>query len=205
MRYKNSIKLIIDKRKLDTLMRLNCPIEILMNLILKNELKLTGDELIDDNLESLIEIKQFNNWGGNREGAGRPIKNQLENQDENQLENQDDNQDENQDANQVGDKDKDIDKDIDKLSNSIPNSIDIGNITNIEGKKFKKPTLEEVKQYCLERGNNIDAEKFINSNEAKGWMIGKNKMKDWKAAIRTWERNQIKWNTEQKQEKKWSY
>lgn len=72
-------------------------------------------------------------------------------------------------------------------------------------KIFKKPTLEEVKQYCLERGNNIDAEKFIDSNEAKGWMIGKNKMKDWKAAIRTWEKNQIKWNSEQKQEKKWSY
>lgn len=197
MRYKNSVKLIIDKRKLDTLMRLNCPIEILMSLILKNELKLTGDELIDDNLESLIEIKQFNNWGGNREGAGRPIKNQLENQDENQLENQDGNQD----IIQVGDKDKDIDK----LSNSIPNRIDISSITNIEIKKFKKPTLKEVKQYCLERGNNIDAEKFINSNEAKGWMIGKNKMKDWKAAIRTWERNQIKWNNEQKQEKKWSY
>jgi hypothetical protein len=193
MRYKNSIKLIIDKRKLDTLMRLNCPIEILINLILKNELKLTGDELIDDNLESLIEIKQFSNWGGNRKGAGRPIKNQLENQDENQ--------DGNQDIIQVGDKDKDIDKDIDKLSNSI----DIDNITNIKDKKFKKPTIEEIKQYCLERGNSIDSEHFYNHYETIGWMIGKNKMKDWKAAIRTWERNQIKWNSEQKQEEKSPY
>ena len=205
MRYKNSVKIIIDKRKLDTLLRLNCPIEVLIDLVFRNKLNFTGDSLIDDNLESLLEIKEFNNWGGSREGSGRPHKNQLENQ----LENQDDNQDENQDINQVGDKDKDkdkdINKDIDKLSNSIPNKIDISNITNIEIKKFKKPTLEEVKQYCLERGNNIDAERFIDSNEAKGWMIGKNKMKDWKAAIRTWERNQIKWNVEQKQEKKWSY
>ena len=66
-----------------------------------------------------------------------------------------------------------------------------------EKKSFKKPTLEEVKQYCFERNNGIDAEKFIDSNEAKGWMIGKNKMKDWKAAIRTWERNQKEWNKEQ--------
>ena len=71
--------------------------------------------------------------------------------------------------------------------------------------RFKKPTLEEVKKYCLERGNNIDAERFIDSNEAKGWMIGKNKMKDWKAAIRTWEKNQAKWNNEQNQEEKSPY
>ena len=54
---------------------------------------------------------------------------------------------------------------------------------------FKKPTLEEVKEYCEERNNGIDAETFINFYESKGWMVGKNKMKDWKACIRTWERN----------------
>ena len=54
---------------------------------------------------------------------------------------------------------------------------------------FKKPTLEEVKQYCLERNNGIDAETFIDFYESKGWMVGKTKMKDWKACVRTWERN----------------
>lgn len=58
-----------------------------------------------------------------------------------------------------------------------------------ETKKFVKPTLEEVKEYCLERKNNIDAETFIDFYESKGWYVGKNKMKDWKATIRTWERN----------------
>lgn len=106
MRYKTSIKLLIDKRKLDTLIRLDCPKEILIDLIFENKLTLTGDSLIDDNLESLLEIKEFENWGGSRKGSGRPKENQLENQVENQLENQD--------ANQVGDKDKDIDKDKDK-------------------------------------------------------------------------------------------
>lgn len=56
-------------------------------------------------------------------------------------------------------------------------------------KKFIKPTLEEVRQYCLERKNKIDAEKFIDYYESNGWKVGRNSMKDWKAAIRTWESN----------------
>jgi hypothetical protein len=65
-----------------------------------------------------------------------------------------------------------------------------------EGKElkevFKAPTFEEVLQYCNERKNNIDVNKFINFYSSKGWMIGKNKMKDWKAAIRTWEASKEK-------------
>lgn len=60
---------------------------------------------------------------------------------------------------------------------------------NSINKRFKKPTLEEIKEYCKERNNNIDAQRFIDFYESKDWMIGKNKMKDWKAAIRTWEKN----------------
>ena len=48
--------------------------------------------------------------------------------------------------------------------------------------------MEEVLEYCSERNNNIDAESFINFYESKDWKIGKNKMKDWKAAVRTWEK-----------------
>lgn len=55
-------------------------------------------------------------------------------------------------------------------------------------KRFVPPMAEEVKQYCLERKNGIDAQKFVDFYESKGWMIGKNKMKDWKAAVRTWEK-----------------
>ena len=54
-------------------------------------------------------------------------------------------------------------------------------------KSFKKPTLEEVQAYCKERQNTVDAQQFIDFYESKGWYIGKNKMKDWKAAVRTWE------------------
>ena len=55
---------------------------------------------------------------------------------------------------------------------------------------FKKPTLDEVKNYCILRKNNIDAEAFIDFYESKNFMIGKNKMKDWKASVRTWERRE---------------
>ena len=55
-------------------------------------------------------------------------------------------------------------------------------------KRFKKPTIEEVKQYCNERNNHINAEHFIDYYDANGWKVGKNSMKDWKATIRTWER-----------------
>ena len=54
--------------------------------------------------------------------------------------------------------------------------------------KFIPPTVEEIKVYCLERKNSVDAERFLDFYSAKGWMIGKNKVKDWKACIRTWER-----------------
>jgi hypothetical protein len=51
-----------------------------------------------------------------------------------------------------------------------------------------KPTLEEVKQYCFERKNNVDAEKWFDYYTSNGWKVGRNTMKDWKAAVRTWER-----------------
>lgn len=54
-------------------------------------------------------------------------------------------------------------------------------------KKFIPPTEEEVSAYCKERANAVNAGNFVAFYESKGWMVGKNKMKDWKAAVRTWE------------------
>ena len=59
-------------------------------------------------------------------------------------------------------------------------------------RKFSKPTLEEINQYCLERNNGINAEAFYDFYECKDWYVGKNKMKDWKACIRTWEQRDKK-------------
>ena len=67
------------------------------------------------------------------------------------------------------------------------------NLTDSNKKAFfKKPTLDDVKDYCIERNNNIEAEAFLDFYESKDWKIGKNKMKDWKAAVRTWERRETK-------------
>ena len=56
-------------------------------------------------------------------------------------------------------------------------------------KRFTPPSREEVQAYCIERNNNVDAERFIDYYTSNGWMVGKNHMKDWKSAVRTWERN----------------
>ncbi|QSV45010.1 hypothetical protein [Geobacter benzoatilyticus] len=55
--------------------------------------------------------------------------------------------------------------------------------------KFSIPSLDEVRAYCLERGNDVDPEKWMNHYEAKGWLIGKTPMRDWRAAVRTWEKS----------------
>jgi hypothetical protein len=73
----------------------------------------------------------------------------------------------------------------------------------IRAKKICPPTLDEVRAYCLERNNTVDAEKFFDYYETNGWVQGKGKpVKDWKACVRTWERsgfNQTLGNKNQKE------
>lgn len=59
--------------------------------------------------------------------------------------------------------------------------------TKEKAPRFSPPTLEDVQKYCQERKNKVDAIRFWNFYESKGWMVGKTKMKDWKASVRTWE------------------
>ena len=64
------------------------------------------------------------------------------------------------------------------------------NILNKEKEsKFLKPKFEDVKKYCFDRNKGVDPDKFWNYYEANGWKIGKNPMKNWQAAVRTWEKN----------------
>lgn len=58
-------------------------------------------------------------------------------------------------------------------------------------KRFTAPTKEDVMAYCNERNNRVDPERFIDYYTANGWKVGKNPMKDWKAAVRTWERGEV--------------
>lgn len=59
---------------------------------------------------------------------------------------------------------------------------------NSKKRIFIKPTVEEIQKYCESRKNHVDAESFYDFYESKGWVVGKSPMKDWKAAVRTWER-----------------
>lgn len=84
---------------------------------------------------------------------------------------------------------------ITKITVNVNENENVNENVNVNEKKsgdkpqrsFKAPTLEEVRSYCAERRNGVDAQHFMDFYESKGWFIGKNKMKDWKAAVRTWE------------------
>jgi hypothetical protein len=111
----------------------------------------------------------------------------------------------------LGAKDKDKDKDKDTTSESSNQAI-INTTNNSFDDRFKdqtggwnvipyhvlhkkdkisfvKPTIEEVKAYCVERSNTVDADKWFDYYQSNGWRVGRNPMKDWRAAIRTWEKS----------------
>lgn len=79
--------------------------------------------------------------------------------------------------------------------------ININNTLSNRRSHFTKPSLEEIREYCLSRNNQVDPEQFYNFYESKGWMVGKSPMKDWKASVRTWEKRE-KEVPQRKREKK---
>ncbi len=81
---------------------------------------------------------------------------------------------------------------LDNLSFKNCTTINKNKEIKITNKYFLKPTVQNVKDYCSERKNNIDAEAFCDFYESKGWQVGKTKMKDWKASVRTWEKRDKK-------------
>ena len=88
------------------------------------------------------------------------------------------------------------------INKNINKNININKNKNINSKRggFTPPTLSEVQAYCKERNNNVDAETFVNFYQSKDWYVGKNKMKDWKAAVRTWENKSRQENKQQESE-----
>jgi hypothetical protein len=143
MQYKNSQKIIIDKRKLDILLRLGNYDKQILQLVKTGTFTKTGDELVDETLECLMDVKSFDNWGGKRTGSGRPSKNHLENQVDNHLENQD--------AIQVVDKDRDKDK----LTN-LNNIFNINNKSKIViSSSFKANDYDELKVYVQEMPEDV--------------------------------------------------
>lgn len=144
MQYKSNTKILIDKRKFETLLRLNCPKQILIDLIFENKLSLTGDKLIDDNLESLIEEKEFRNWGGNRNPKGN---NQYT------LGQVDHNLDRGQDVGQLADIDIDIDKDSINTNQDSIVKFNSCNDTPLKEKEKLKKEKESLKDWHGEYQN----------------------------------------------------
>lgn len=84
-----------------------------------------------------------------------------------------------------------IEKEL-EIEKEIELEIDSSASTTTKRKRFEKPTLSEIKQYCIERGNKVDAQHFYDYYESNGWKVGKNSMKNWQAAVRTWERSEYR-------------
>ena len=80
-----------------------------------------------------------------------------------------------------------------KGSQTLPDTVQDKDIVIVKekakAKRFVKPTVTDIAEYCLERNNYVDAQKFYDYYSSNGWRVGKNPMKDWKAAVRTWEKN----------------
>lgn len=95
---------------------------------------------------------------------------------------------------------------VEPIPDNIPNNkpYNIPNNNYAENpqkrKRFTPPTVEEVSAYCQERKNGVDAQRFVDYYSSNGWKVGKNAMKDWKAAVRTWERNAYGTNKAVKEE-----
>ena len=75
--------------------------------------------------------------------------------------------------------------------NNIENeNIDINSLYKKGSSHFQKPSLDDIREYCISRGNQVDPEQFFNFYESKGWMVGRSHMKDWRASVRTWEKRE---------------
>ena len=143
MQAKTTKKIIIDANKLETLLRLGCPEKAITDYIIHNVIHKQNDELIDTLLESLIDRKEFSNWGGKRDGSGRP-KNQLENQ----LENQD--------GGQVVDKDIYNTTELNNNINIFKNKINLNKNQFLISDEFSLDQLgDDVDIYRKELGNEI--------------------------------------------------
>jgi hypothetical protein len=79
-------------------------------------------------------------------------------------------------------------KNADSVSDSVSDSVNVKKEIN---RGLVKPTIEQLKEYMSEQGMNDIADKWLNHYESNGWMVGKNKMKDWKASVRTWKLNNL--------------
>ncbi len=183
--------LFVEKRKFS---RFEAWIDMLMEANHSDNKWLCGNEMITIKRGSFItsEIKLMNRWGWSKSKVRGYL---LLLQSENMIIKKTDNKKTticivNYDYYQDNRTAKEPQKDHKKTTKEPQK--DTNNNDNNDNKKsrttFTPPSIDEIKQYCKERNNNIDPEQFHAFYSAKGWKIGSNKMKDWKQAVITWEK-----------------
>lgn len=102
---------------------------------------------------------------------------------------------------------RELTKNLPNVNDNDNDNVNVGVIGDespqqrISTNKFIKPSVQEVQEYCRSKGYNVDADRFVDYYESIGWKIGKNPMKDWKAAVRTWERKNTNDNNNNAQRK----
>lgn len=122
------------------------------------------------NASKLAELREYNRIAQQKSRARRKLLPAVNDSQENVNDSQD------------TDIDIEEDKEEDKENKSVSQA-------KTRTTRFTPPTLDEVRSYCAERKNSVDAQRFVDYYTSNGWLVGKNKMKDWRAAVRTWERN----------------
>ena len=137
------------------------------NMDLLQDFAAIAFELIKPNLDSSRRKAENGKIGGSKKQNSSKTK---ANYNQDKVESKKENEKENK---KEKEKEIDIEKDI----------ID-------KRKRFTPPTVEEVQSYCIERRNTVDAERFVDFYSAKGWKVGNQPMKDWRAAVRTWEKRE---------------
>ena len=136
-------------------------------------------------------VRKYSGRGGARENAGR--KSKESNIDFDLIKNQNNQNNQNNHNEQTETKTETETKTQDTYTDFSDKSSKSGMCVTDTPKiqKFIPPTVGEVSAYCRERGSNVDAERFVDFYTSNGWKVGKNPMKDWRAAVRTWERSSV--------------
>lgn len=138
-------------------------------------------DVLENGAIYMLDIQNFIGRGSSEADRKREYRQRIESDRTNVLTN----------VRQISDKtppeiEIELEKDIEIEKDSSAKS------TTTKRKRFEKPTLSQIEQYCIERNNTVNAEQFFDYYESNGWKVGKNSMKDWKAAVRTWERSEYR-------------
>ena len=143
---------------------------------------------LDENRKRWQKMSERGSKAGKASGEARRNKNEQEGNNDEQDANKNEQERTSANKNEPKDKVKDKVKDKDVLSDDKTNIGTTSNKSKPSTVRFVPPSVEDVRAYCLERNNRVDADAFVSFYESNGWRVGKNPMKDWKAAVRTWEK-----------------